>query len=260
MTAEIRSRRTGHTLVLTLSDPATRNALGPGLYAAAVEALNVAGDDRAVRCVVLTGDGPVFSSGGDLRAIEANRHQPPQVQIDRVEALHTWIETLASFPKPVIAAVEGIAAGAGCALVLACDLVVAARNARLSLPQPRLGLSPDGGVTWRLTRSVPRPLAMELLLGQPVDAIRLHAAGLVNRLTEPGEALTQALALAGELTALAPNAVASIKSLVAQAGGQSLAQQLAAERDHLVRNLHHPNAGIGLAAFLADQAPNFPSA
>ena len=95
------------------------------------------------------------------------------------------------------------------------------------------------------------------MLGSKVPAEELHRHGLVNRLTSAGQALDEALKLADQLNARAPNALASIKELVNDAGHQGLTRQLAAERDHFVRNLHHPNAGIGIAAFLDKQRPQY---
>jgi enoyl-CoA hydratase/carnithine racemase len=95
------------------------------------------------------------------------------------------------------------------------------------------------------------------MLGGRIDAARLHALGLVNEITENGQALSTALALANRLNARAPNSLASIKELLSEAPGATLASQLSQERDHFVRNLHHPNAGIGIAAFLAKETPRY---
>jgi enoyl-CoA hydratase/carnithine racemase len=158
----------------------------------------------------------------------------------------------------VIAAVEGPAAGAGFSLCLACDFIVAADNAVFVMAYSNVGLSPDGGGTWQLARLVPRQLATELLMvGERIAAQRLHELGVVNRVAPAGTALAEALALAEKLNGRAPNVLASIKELVNDAGETNLNRQLAAERDHFVRNLHHANAGIGIAAFLAKQPPKY---
>jgi enoyl-CoA hydratase/carnithine racemase len=181
------------------------------------------------------------------------------VQAESIEALHTWIDSIRTFPKPVIAAVEGAAAGAGFSLAMACDFVVAARDAVFAASYSSIALSPDGGLSWHLGRAAPRQLASEwLMLGSRIDAARLQALGLVNELTESGQALSAALALAKRLNARAPNSIASIKELLSDAAGASLVTQLTQERDHFVRNLHHPNAGIGIAAFLAKETPRYP--
>ncbi len=258
MPAELKSTSHGMTMVLTLSHPEHRNALGPAIYAAGVEALGVAESNPEVRSVVIVGDGAHFSAGGDLQRLRANRNEPASVQSASLEALHNWIEDIRTFPKPVIAAVEGAAAGAGFSLALACDMVVAARDAVFSMAYSNIGLSPDGGASWSLAQSLPRQLATEMLmLGDRLPADRLHALGVVNRLAEPGQALETALQLAERINAMAPNALASIKELLAEAPGHTLHQHLAAEHTHFAKNLFHENAGIGINAFLEKKAPKF---
>lgn len=258
MTAELRSTSEGLTMVLTICNPEHRNALGPEIYAAGVEALNVAESSPEVRSVVIAGEGAVFSAGGNLQRLQANRQLPPDVQARSIEGLHNWIEAIRTFPKPVIGAVEGPAAGAGFSLALACDFIVAARDAVFVMAYSNIALSPDGGGSWSLSRALPRQLVTELLMcGERISAERLHQLGLVNRLTEPGNALQGAFELAERLNARAPNALASIKELVSEAATSTLPRHLAMERDHFVRNLHHVNAGIGIDAFLEKKPPRF---
>jgi enoyl-CoA hydratase/carnithine racemase len=258
MPAELRSTSQGATMVLTIRNPEQRNALGPEIYAAGVEALNAAESTSEVRSVVITGEGGVFCAGGNLQRLQANRQQPPEVQAQSIEGLHDWIESIRSFPKPVIAAVEGPAAGAGFSLALACDFIVAAANAVFVMAYSSVALSPDGGGTWSLARALPRQLASELLMGaERISAERLQVLGIVNRVVADGSALGEALSLAERLNERAPNSLASIKELLNDAAGASLHEQLSAERDHFVRNLHHPNAGIGIAAFLAKDKPRY---
>lgn len=259
MTAQLLSTSQGQTLILTLSNPEHRNALGPEMYAAGVEALNAAESNPDVRSIVITGEGSTFSAGGNLQRLQNNRQQPPEVQAQSIEGLHSWIEAIRTCPKPVIAAVEGPAAGAGFSLALACDLIVAARNSVFVMAYSGIALSPDGGGSWSLSRAVPRQLATELLmLGERMSAERLHALGVVNRLCQASDALSTALEVAESLNARAPNSMASIKELLLEADGSSLSEQLKRERDHFVRNLHHANAGIGISAFLNKQKPNYP--
>ncbi len=258
MPAQLISTSEGQTMVLTLSNPEHRNALGPEMYAAGVEALNAAETNPEVRSVVITGEGSIFSAGGNLQRLQNNRQQPPEVQAQSIEGLHSWIEAIRTFPKPVVAAVEGPAAGAGFSLALACDLIVAATNSVFVMAYSSIALSPDGGGSWSLSRLVPRQLATELLMcGERIGAERLHQMGIVNRLTEPGHALQQALAWAAQLNARAPNALASVKELLGEADGSTLNAQLARERDHFVKNLHHANAGIGIGAFLNKETPKY---
>jgi len=153
MTATLKSQCHGSTLVLTIHNPEHRNALGPEIYVAGIEALIAAERNADVRSVIITGEGGTFCAGGNLQRLLANRQQPPEVQAESIEALHSWIEAVRSFPKPVVAAVEGACAGAGFSLALACDLVVAARNAVFVMAYVNVGLSPDGGATWQLLRA-----------------------------------------------------------------------------------------------------------
>ena len=258
MTAEIKSTSQGRTMVLTLSNPEHRNALGPEMYAAGIEALSVAETSPEVRTVILTGERGTFSAGGNLQRLKANRQQPPEVQAQSIEGLHSWIEAIRTFPKPVIAAVEGAAAGAGFSLALACDLIVAAENAVFVMAYSNVALSPDGGATWSLSHALPRQLVAELLMaGERTSAARLHELGVVNRVAPPGEALVEALVLAHKLNGCAPNVLASVKELMNEAPAATLSRQLASERDHFVRNLHHANAGVGIEAFLAKKPPSY---
>lgn len=259
MPAQLLSTSHGQTMVLTLSNPEYRNALGPEIYAAGVEALNAADGNPDVRSVVITGEGAQFCAGGNLQRLLDNRAQPPQVQADSIDALHSWIETIRSFPKPVIAAVEGAAAGAGFSLCLACDMVVAARSAFFVMAYSNVGLSCDGGASWALTRSLPRQLVSELLMtGTRISAERLHALGVVNQLCSDGQALAAALVLANTLNSRAPNVIASLKELVSDAQGSDLHSQLARERSHFVSNLHHANAAEGISAFLSKRTACYP--
>ena len=258
MPAELKSASQGDTLVLTISNPERRNALGPEIYAAGVEALSVAESQPQVRSVIITGEGANFCAGGSLQRLLENRRAAPAVQAQIVEGLNNWIEAIRTFPKPVIAAVEGAAAGAGFSLALGCDFIVAAENAVFVMAHVNIGLSPDGGGSWFLGRALPRQLASELMLeGERISAQRLHALGMVNRISAPGAALSEALALAERLNAKAPNAMASIKDLMNEAAQATLSQQLALERNHVVTNLHHVNAGIGIDAFLAKRTPRY---
>jgi enoyl-CoA hydratase/carnithine racemase len=258
MTAQLLSTSEGQTLILTLSNPAFRNALGPEIYAAGVEALSAAESNPEVRSVLITGANGIFSAGGNLQRLQNNRQLPPEHQAQSIEGLHNWIEAIRTFPKPVIAAVEGPAAGAGFSLALACDMIVAARNSVFVMAYSGIALSPDGGGSWSLSRALPRQLATELLMcGERIGAERLQQLGVVNRLADAGQALDTALTLAGHMNARAPNALASIKELLSDADDSTLNAQLARERDQFVKNLHHHNAGIGIAAFLDKQQPQY---
>jgi enoyl-CoA hydratase/carnithine racemase len=248
----------GQTMVLTISNPSLRNALSPAMYAAGVEALHFADSSSEIRSVVITGEGSMFCAGGNLQRLLDNRSQPRAIQASSIDGLHAWIEAIRSCRKPVIAAIEGAAAGAGFSLCLACDQIVAARDAVCVMSYSTVGLSPDGGGSWHLARMLPRQLASELLLGgERIDAQRLHALGVVNRVVDNGSALSEALQTADRLNLRAPNALASIKELINDAQARPLGEQLHAERDAFVANLHHPNGGEGINAFLAKRPADY---
>lgn len=258
MSSELRTERRGTTLVLTLSDPASRNSLSQQVFTAGVEALGVAESDPEVRAIVLRGDGDHFCGGGDLAWLQRHRDGPPEVPGQVLQQFSALVDAVRVCPKPVIASVEGAAADGGFALALACDLLVAAADARFVLSHGRLGLSPDGGSTWHLMQRVPRATVLEWLwFGDPVPVAQLQALGLVNRVTGHGEAFDAALALADRLGACAPQAVASAKELVNQWPQRTLADQAALERDHFLQNLFDPNAAEGLQAFAERRPPTF---
>jgi enoyl-CoA hydratase/carnithine racemase len=258
MTAQLLTERVGAVMVMTISDPATRNTLSHQVIAAGIEALNVAESDPDLRCVILRGDAGHFCAGGNLQGLLERRRSGPPAQVQMLEHLHQFVEALRVFPKPVIAAVEGAAAGAGFSLALACDLAVAAEDARFILSYGRIGLSPDGGATWSLMQALPRARVQQMVwLGEPVTAQQLHAWGLIGWVADKGQAYDEALRLAQRLCEMAPNALASGKELIQQATGRSLSQQLSAERDHFVENLFHANGAEGLNAFLEKRPPKF---
>ena len=258
MNSELLTERRGATLVLTLSDPATRNTLSPQACAAGIEALNIAEGNPELRCVVLRGDGAHFCSGGNLQRLSRTRQAGVEEQAQNMEHFHGFIDALRAFPKPVIAAVEGAAAGGGFSLALACDLIVAAEDARFIMSYGRVGLSPDGGGSWQLANALPRALVLQMVwLAEPLGARQLQALGLVNWVTDSGQALAEALRVADRLAEMAPNALASAKELINQAPSRSLREQLDSERDHFVQNLFHPNGAEGLQAFFDKRAPKF---
>ncbi|MGH8779159.1 oxepin-CoA hydrolase, alternative type [Paraburkholderia sp.] len=244
------------TLVLTLSNPGARNALHPDMYAAGIEAIDSAERDPSTRAIVIAGADHFFCAGGNLNRLLENRAKDPSVQAQSIDLLGEWITALRASSKPVIAAVEGAAAGAGFSLALACDLIVAADDAKFVMSYARVGLTPDGGGSWFLARALPRQLATEVLIeGKPIGATRLHELGVVNRVAKLHTALDTAIAWADELGRISPNAIARIKGLVGAAGAQPLADHLVAERDSFVESLHHGDALEGITAFLEKRPP-----
>ncbi|MCL9762686.1 enoyl-CoA hydratase-related protein [Frankia sp. AiPa1] len=193
----VTSRR-GRVLVIRIDREAKRNALNPAVTAGIDQAMNELEDDPELWCGVLTGGPRMFSAGADL----AMGPGEPTERGGLVGLIHR------TRTKPLIAAVEGFALGGGVELVLCCDLVVAARDARFGLPEVKRGLMPDFGGAFRITRVLPRNVAFELLAtGDGLPAERAERLGFVNVLTEPGEALDGALALAERVNANAPLAV-----------------------------------------------------
>ena len=258
MSASLKSHSQGQTLVLTISNPDHHNALDATVCAAAVEALGVAESSAEIRSVVITGEGLHFCAGLQLKALNDERHLGAEHNLQAIESHHNWIEAIRTFPKPVVAAVEGACAATGFSLALACDLMVASHSSVFVMSHSTVGLSPDGGATHHLLAALPRAAAAQLLmLGERVNAERLHQWGVVNQLSNPGEALNDALALCERLNARAPEALSSIKELLNDAPSQSLHAQLRLERDHFVRNLFQPHAAEGLQAFLDKRPANF---
>ncbi len=260
MTARLLDERRGAVQVLRISNPGARNALHPDVYSAGIDAFERARTDAQVRAVVLAGDGEHFCAGGNLNRLRENRSKDPALQAASIDLLNRWVLAIRDCPKPVIAAVEGAAAGAGFSLVLACDLVVAASDARFAMSYVRIGLTPDGGSSWFLGRRVPYPLAYEWLAGgETIPAARLHGVGLVNELVEPGRALDCALARADRLVRGPAFALAGIKTLLSADERAALMQRQQHERDSFVAALFHDDAAEGIAAFLEKRTPRFSS-
>jgi len=258
MTAELHTSRFDTTLIVTISDPQTRNALHPDMVAAAIEILSTAERDDDTRVIILTGADNFFSSGTNLHHLTEIRAQEKATQIDASDSLQSWIETVRNCTKPVIAAVEGVAAGSAFSLALACDLIVAGASARFMMANAKIGLMPDSGSSWLLTHALPRQLATEMLLtGEPVDAARLHGLGLVNQIVADGSALDAALALADQLAILAPGVTMGVKSQMVEAEESSITQHFEREKHRFIESLQHRNAQEGMSAFLVKRKPLF---
>ena len=176
----------------------------------------------------------------------------------KLEGLHDLIRAVRDCRKPVIAAVEGAAAGAGLSLALACDMLVAAKNAVFSVAYVKVGLTPDGGATAFLAEFVSRQVLTELCLtGERISGERLHALGPVNRLAEPGQALAQALALAAQVAAGPHLAMARIKALCRNAHANTLEDQLELEARFMVQSQETEESREGMGAFLEKRPADF---
>jgi enoyl-CoA hydratase len=205
-------RQEGRVAVLTINRPEARNAVNGDVARGMEEAIDrLEGDDNTWIGVV-AGEGPVFSAGADLKAIAAGQAADLQTKRGGFGGIAARDRT-----KPLIAAVDGPALAGGCEIVLSCDLVVASTNARFGIPEVKRSLVAAAGGLFRLPRALPRNVAMELALtGDPIDAERAHAFGLVNELVEPGKALEAALALAERINANAPVAVRQSRRVVVE--------------------------------------------
>ena len=258
MSAELLTSRVERTLVLTLSNPEMRNALALEMYPALLSGLQQAESESEILSVIITGANGTFCAGGNLNRLKANREQPQSVQEASIDQLHHMINAVIACSKPVIAAVEGAAAGAGYSLALACDMLVAADDAQFVMAYVKVGLSPDGGGSWQLLHQLPREAAMEqLLTGEALKAPRLHQLGVVNRLAEKGHALADALALCRRFEKLSPYAVAAAKRLARGATERSITTHMELEKKSFVDCLHGPEAGEAITAFFEKRNARF---
>ncbi len=245
-------------LVLTLSNPGMRNALHPDMYAAGVEVLSTAGHSPQTRAIVLRGADGFFCAGGNLNRLQQNRQLDPSVQAQSIDLLGAWIEAIHTCPKPVIASVEGAAAGAGLSLALACDMIVAADNAKFAAAYVKTALSPDGGGSWFASRLLPKNVAFEMLmLGDALSSNRMHQMGVVNTIAPVGQADAMAIALAARFAAGPQATLERIKRLLQAAEHNDLASHLVMERDSFVANLFSTDCGEGIAAFLSKRSAQF---
>ncbi|WP_171212525.1 oxepin-CoA hydrolase, alternative type [Ruegeria sp. HKCCA5426] len=250
----------GSTLIITINEPERRNVLSRAVYEPVEKALSDAvAPDSSVRAVVITGAGQFFSAGGDLRMLKQRREMPLPDREEQIEFLHSMIRTVRACPLPVIAAVEGGAAGAGASLAFACDMIVASEGAKFTLAYVNAGLVPDGGGSGFLSMNLPRQLASEMCLtGQPVLAERLYAMGVVNRVVAPGDALSDALDLTEALSRGPRQAQASIKSLIAAPEREVFNAHLLRERRLMSIALGSDEAQEGIRAFEEKRKPVFP--
>ena len=255
MSARIEDK--GDRIIVWNGNAHKRGALSPELYACITQAVELAVEPR-VRAVILTSEGDFFCAGGDLNVLIARRDLAEDERRGKIDELHDVVRAIRGCPVPVIAAVEGGAAGAGLSFALACDLIVAAKGAKFTAAYVKAGLVPDGGLTASLARALPRQLAMEMcLLALPVTVDRLHDLGVVNALAEPGAAMDGAMAYADRLAQGPRQAQSVIRGLVAQGYDVTEADQLDAERNAMAHAAGAGEAAEGIAAFLEKRKPNY---
>ena len=247
--------------LLTLNRPETRNCLSEEMIASLRAAIAEIGDSDAMRAVVITGSGSAFSSGHDLKELSAHRNDRDRGKAYFAKIMNACSEMMLSVvrsPKPVIAAVNGIATAAGCQLVASCDLAVASQDARFATPGVNIGLFCSTPMV-ALSRNVSRKAAMAmLLLGDMVGANEAKEIGLVNRVVEPDETVNAAVEL-GRKIAEKPKATLKI-------GKEAFYRQLEMPLDEayayastvMVENMLHAEAEEGIGAFLAKRQPSWP--
>jgi 2-(1,2-epoxy-1,2-dihydrophenyl)acetyl-CoA isomerase len=250
--------RSGAVSILRFTRPEALNTLTVEVLEALADELRRAARDPATRAVVLTGTGRAFCAGGDMRVLQAAAEDPDLVS--RLSALaHEVSRGLEQLDKPTICAVNGVAAGAGVDLSLACDLRVASSSAWFKLTFTSIGLIPDTGATWRLPRIVGLPKAKELVFfGRPVEAEEALAIGLVNRVLEPERLIDEATEWARTLAEeRGPLALGASKALLDQALATDLATGL--KKEQLAARWLTATSDFkeGVSAFVEKRAPRF---
>ena len=259
MIGQLKSAVHGQTLVLTISNPSLRNALGPEIYTAGIEALNAAESNPEIRSVIITGEGAHFCAGGNLQRLLTNREQPKEVQAQSIDGLHTWMEAIHTFPKPVIAAVEGVCAGAGAIIAMASDLRYATPDARTAFLFTRVGLAgADMGACALLPRVIGQGRASELLFtGRAMNAQEGLAWGFFNALHDSAELLPKAQALAAELAAGPTFAHGMTKTMLQQEWAMTIEQAVEAEAQAQAICMQTKDFHRAYNAFAAKQKPVF---
>jgi 2-(1,2-epoxy-1,2-dihydrophenyl)acetyl-CoA isomerase len=248
----------GAVATITINRPAARNALTTDTKVALLEALRDCSANATVRAVVLTGAGQAFCSGQDLRE-HADLLAAGSSPLDTVRRHYNpMIETIAAMPKPVIAALPGVAAGAGAALAFACDFRIAAERASFLLAFARVGLGADSGASWTLQRLVgPARAAEMLMLAEPVDAATALRLGLLTSVVPDAELPAAAAGLAARLADGPTLAYAAIKASLQYSSSHSLAESLEKEADLQERLGSTEDHQAATVAFLNKQAPAY---
>jgi 2-(1,2-epoxy-1,2-dihydrophenyl)acetyl-CoA isomerase len=243
---------------ITLSRPEAMNSLTAETKTRLREAVERARDETAVRAVVLTGSGRAFCAGQDLREHATNLEAGLGLAGTLEDHYEPIISALIDMPKPVIAAVNGVAAGAGFSFALACDLRIASEKASFATAFTKIGLAPDSGMSWTLQRLVGRAKAMELLLlAEPVRAAEALELGLVHRLVPPGELDAAARDLAVRLAAGPTVAYAAVKATLERAAATGLAGALAREAELQKACVETADHASATKAFLQKEQPLF---
>ena len=251
-----------HIAWIRLCRPDARNAYSDQMLDELVAAFDAAEADDGVRCVILTGDGPAFSAGGDLKAMQTHSGMfagdAVHLRSRYLSGIHRIPRRLSRFDKPLIAAVNGPAIGAGLDLACMCDIRIAARSARFGSTFIKVGLIPGDGGAYFLTRTVGFPRALELVMsGRVIDTEEAARIGLVHTVVDDADLLTAARKQAERLSRGAPLAVRLAKRLCYRAyeSSQDLALEMAASYQGIVQNTRDHDEGV--AAILEKRRPDF---
>jgi enoyl-CoA hydratase/carnithine racemase len=247
---------------LTLDRPDVFNAMSPEMIGEMTVAFAWLADRAPLRALIMTGAGTGFCSGGDVatfrKGVESEEIDLPSEVRRGAEALHSAIVDLRRIPYPVIAAVNGAAAGAGFSLALACDVRIASEAAFFACAYGRIGASPDGGMTYFLPRIVGPSRALELLLEDPnLNAAAALEEGLVRKVVAPNELMDAARAKAEELAAKAPHYVRMAKLLCGVSIENSLTEHLQLERHGIADSMATEDLRNGVKAFFGGEKPEF---
>ncbi len=244
---------------LTLNRPQRLNSFNTVMHAEVQDALAVVQRDSCARVLILTGAGRGFCAGQDLSdRVVAPGGAPPDLGPSIERGYKPLILALRRLPLPIIAAVNGVAAGAGANIALACDLVIAARSAAFVQAFSKIGLVPDSGGTWLLPRLAGHARAMGLaLLGEKLPAERAAQWGLIWRCVEDGELAAEVDTLARQLAAAPTRGLARTKQAMLEGWSRTLEQQLDAERDYQQELGRSADYAEGVAAFMEKRVPRF---
>jgi len=247
---------------LTLDRPKVLNAMSPEMIAELVMAASWLADRASLRALIVTGEGRAFSAGGDVtwfkRGLEESGADLPAEVRHGADVLHQAIVDFRRIPYPVIAAVNGVAAGAGFSLALMCDTRIASEEAAFVCAYGRIGASPDGGMTYFLPRVVGQARAVELLLNDPLlSAADAHDEGIVAEVVPADRLMEAARERAEELAAKAPHYVRMSKLLVAQSLESTLADHLQVERHGIADSMATEDLREGVTAFLEGRQATF---
>jgi len=247
-------------LRIVLNRPQARNALSEGLMAALQTALDEAADDKDARAIVLAANGPVFSSGHDLKEMTAHRQDADKGQkafAGLFAQCSKLMQTIVRHPKPIIAEVQGTATAAGCQLVASCDLAVASSSAHFATPGVNIGLFCSTPMV-ALSRNVSRKAAMEMLLtGEMISAEDAARIGLVNHVVAPGHERAEAIMLAGKITAKSAVTVKIGKEGFYRQLEMPLAEAYDYVSGVMVENLLVRDAEEGISAFIEKREPKW---